>query len=626
MSTSSMLARIDNWVAGAELRYLDAAFARFIVSLEPEASATVALCAALLSQLESRGHTCIDLDLPLHSLFESGQSLAAYLHTLDPAELCHELAAAQSLWLPEHQADAGQPWILHGHRLYLRRYYHYQSQLVRSIVARLVDVDVDEARLAQALARMFPAHDEGLDEQKLACAIAMLGRLSLITGGPGTGKTYTVARLLAILHLLHGGERPLRIALAAPTGKAAARLKQSISKAMGGLHAAGVELEADIPAMTLHRLLGTRLHTRRFVHDAAHPLPLDVLIVDEASMVHLEMMMHVLAALPVQARIVLLGDKDQLASVEAGSVLSDLCMEAQTHGYRPEKVAQLERLGFKIPKCMRDEQASPLLQHRAMLSRSQRFQGDLATWTQALQQGHDEQALQLFAGASTVLRAYEPCSPALLVQLAVEGYRPYLERLRDGPAVDESVQDWMLDVLRLFDRLRLLSALRGGEWGVAAINRGIEAALAQAGWIAPQNPWYIGRPLMITQNQAEIDLYNGDIGMVMSAPGESARVYFAQGEHLHSVAIARLAETETAYAMTVHKSQGSEFAHVVLILPDSPALTRELIYTGVTRAQTQVSLLSVRPGLLREGLARRSRRHSGLAPALQEAMQEESPC
>ncbi|MDY0108284.1 MAG: exodeoxyribonuclease V subunit alpha, partial [Giesbergeria sp.] len=386
-------------------------------------------------------------------------------------------------------------------------------------------------------------------------------------------------------------------------------------------------------ARTLHALLGARPDTRQFRHHAAHPLDVDVLIVDEASMVHLEMMAALLDALPDSARVVFLGDKDQLASVEAGAVLGDLCRDAQAGRYSAETARYaLAAAGETLPpECLNTTGTAPALaQHTAMLRESRRFGGPIGQLALAVNRGDAAEAHRVLAddrsGALVVLQGAEP---GAVVQLALHGrpgagacYRDYLEQMARRPAGDDAQAhgDWVRAVLAAFERFRLLCAVREGEWGAAGLNRAVEAALRGAGLLAARGEWYAGRPVMVTRNDAALGVFNGDIGIALPPPaaGGSLRVYFADGPQLRSVGVARLAQVETAFAMTVHKSQGSEFEHTVLVLPPraGAVLGRELVYTGITRARQAFTLVAAQPGLLAQAVQARTQRASGLQARL----------
>ncbi|MEY4561881.1 MAG: hypothetical protein RLZZ618_1158 [Pseudomonadota bacterium] len=642
-----LLDELKVWCETGWIRHLDAAFPRFLRELEPDTPDAVLLAAAMLVHLEGRGHTCLVLaELIRHPdrlLGWAPPAMAAWHARLaalptDPAEWTTLLQHSRLIGVPGAADLHNEPMVFDGERLYLRRYWGYERHVAVQLRLRTAVADVVDAQaLQQVLSPLFGSAtpQASFDWQQAACAVALRGRLSIITGGPGTGKTYTAARLLAALYAMDPDPARLRVALAAPTGKAAARLKQSIDQALQALAPPSGEASPLMAwashlgaARTLHSLLGARPGTRRFARDSLHPLEVDVLIVDEASMVHLEMMSALLDALPPTARLVLLGDKDQLSSVEAGAVLGDLCRDAEHGRYAPATRDFIEAAtGQRLPDVFVSN-GSPLAQQTVMLRESRRFGGPIGQLALAINRGDAEAAGALLASTETspVVMAMNKPSPAALVRLAIEGrpgaeggYRSALHLLREGPADDEH-EAWVRRVLTAFERFRLLCAVREGEWGVAGLNAAVERGLIDAGLLVKRGDWYEGRPVMVTRNDAALGVFNGDIGMTFRSPtGGPLRAYFLEGPELKSVAASRLPDVETAWAMTVHKSQGSEFEHTVLVLPEDPSrvLTRELVYTGVTRARQAFTLVSGRERAFAEALAEQTHRASGLLQALQ---------
>ncbi|WP_295391532.1 exodeoxyribonuclease V subunit alpha [uncultured Thiodictyon sp.] len=660
----SILAR---WAERAWLRPLDDAFAQFLWHEVPDASPLAILAAALASHQLGRGHACLDLAATLRdpafalSLPPEGTDWEA-----DPPP--RPAAVLGRLTLTDWQAalvhpdlvgagPGATPLVLIGPRLYLRRYWGYEQAIRGAIDDRLARSAAIQAALPieamrQILGGLFPPSAIAPDWQKLACALAARSAFSIVTGGPGTGKTTTVVRLLALLQALALAEsaRPLRIRLAAPTGKAAARLNASIAGTVADLKlgdladAETVRAAIPVSVTTLHRLLGSRPDTRRLRHHAGNPLALDVLVVDEASMVDLEMMAAVLDALPAPARLILLGDKDQLASVEAGAVLGELCARALEGHYHPQTSDWLQTAtGDAIEARLIDPAGTPLDQAIVMLRHSHRFAADsgigqLATKVNA---GDPEAALCILKGCHADLSLVETAGTedAAFRSLVTEGrgggaeplpechgYRYYLETLRDRqPAADAApgaFDDWARAVLKAHGKFQVLCALRRGPWGVEGLNQRIARLLQSAGLIPASSGWYLGRPVLVTRNDYGLGLMNGDIGITLERPDmgdlSRLRVAFPAGDGndgIQWVLPSRLLAVETVYALTVHKSQGSEFAHAALVLPDklSPILTRELIYTGITRARTHLTL--VRPGddqVLTDAIERRVLRASGL--------------
>jgi exodeoxyribonuclease V alpha subunit len=545
--------------------------------------------------------------------------------------------------------------VLDGPRLYLRRYWNHERQVAAAIRQRLQPLQPVPDALAMELARLFPATATGpLDWPKIACALAARGSFTVITGGPGTGKTTTVVRLLGLLQTLHLRDQPhpLRIRLAAPTGKAAARLNASIAEQLARLDVDDATRDA-IPAQveTLHRLLGARPDTRRFRHDQGHPLHLDVLVIDEASMIDLEMMSAVLAALPASARLILLGDKDQLSSVEAGAVLGDLCQRAEAGHYSSDTATWLRTItGDDIRPFVRSD-AQPLDQQVAMLRHSHRFgaHSGISQLAHAVNAGDPARVHALLGAPSTDLLWLPTVTRERLTELAIDGgrtprsdsdaavarcgYRHYLDRLRQQRplpgAGNAAHDDWARDVLQAFNRFQLLCALRRGPHGVDGLNQLIAEALHARSLIDASDGWYEGRPVMITRNDYSLGLANGDIGICLRTPDDHGNLRLSVAFLAHAVPgssadtrirhvlPARLGEVATTFAMTVHKSQGSEFEHTALVLPDeaSAVLTRELLYTGITRARRWFSLLG-NQAVIESAISRRTRRHSGLAEHL----------
>ena len=646
-----LFAHVDKLAESGQLRRLSAAFARFIVALDVNADAgavpgtPLALACVLLSELEGRGHSCLVLDdLVLDPCLLMGWSEqqwsvfagAAGALPADCASWQALLAQSSSVW-QAGAPDGQQPLVQDGARLYLRRYWRHERQVAAAMAARCRALRVpDVVRVRHWLDILFDQKRvaESLDWQKIACAIALRGSVAIITGGPGTGKTYTVASLLALLFAVEDDPARLRVALAAPTGKAAARLKQSIDDALislaqkVGSELALASLTARMgPARTLHSLLGARPGTRAFQHHAGNLLDVDVLIVDEASMVHLEMMAALLDALPAGSMLILLGDKDQLASVEAGAVLGDLCHDAQAGAYSAATVDYVQAASGQAIVAAFQGAAGPLAQQTVMLRESRRFSGPIGDLAQAVNAGLEQEALDCLRGKGNQgdeVAWIEPAQPFDLLQLAwlgragAGGYRAYLTLVKAGPGAQDH-PSWVRQVLLEFQSFRILCAVREGEWGVLGINDALEQRFEREGMLT-RSAWYVGRPVMVTRNDYGIKVFNGDIGLTLRDPARpsSLRVYFLEGEVVRSVLATRLRHVETAFAMTVHKSQGSEFAHTVLVLPKDGAgmLARELIYTGITRARKFFTLVSPTPAVFLEAIARRTRRASGLRSLL----------
>lgn len=477
--------------------------------------------------------------------------------------------------------DLVTPLILRDGRLYLHRYYRYEHRLadqLRALAHRTCKIE--EGR--NLLDELFPP--QGEDWQRRAAEVARQRALCIITGGPGTGKTYTVAKIIALLLKEHGAG--LRLALAAPTGKAAMRLAESLGQGLKTI-ALPEDLAAAIPtrASTLHRLLGVRPDSPRFRHNADNPLPFDVVVVDEASMVDLAMMSKLVDALSPEARLILLGDRDQLASVEAGAVLAD-CSRAL-----PDNTVELQKT-FRFDAGIR-QLASLVNENKAA-----------EAWK--LLQGGEFPQITLhrqIAFGQAVDRCFD--------------YMRLVAEARDASQYSE--------IFARFNAFRVLCAVRQGSRGVIAVNQAIERGLRSRGCSIPvAETWYPGRPVMVTSNDYSLDLFNGDIGICLPdlAAGGRIKIWFEKADgRLRSVLPYRLAGCETVFAMTIHKSQGSEFDEVLIVLPeqDTPVLSRELVYTAITRAKRGVALLAEET-ILQTALERSSKRQSGLAGMLSSSL------
>lgn len=599
-----------------ELRSIDRQFADFICRESDRNDKQLWFASALASNAVGQGNICLELA----DVTDSEVSVGGEPFRLPAAEsLIALLRTAKAVGAPGEFC----PLVLDAKgRLYLHRYWKYEHDLAQVVLNKASSlVPVREDTLRESMARLFPGGAAGsavedTDWQAVAAVAALHKRLCIISGGPGTGKTSTVVKILALLLEQHP-EGQLRIALAAPTGKAAARLKESISRMKDSLPCTN-EIVQQIPAAvsTIHRLLGSISGSVRFRYTPENPLPYDVIIIDEASMVDLPLMAKLVTALKQDARLILLGDRDQLASVEAGAVLGDLSGGGRQESFSTA-FCQLvkERIGAVLQAASAKEQTLVLTDALVILKKNYRFQsnsgiGVLATSVNA---GNGTQALILLCSDTFTDISWSdvPESRSLkkmISQEIVDGYRHYL-----SAATAE-------DALSRFDAFRVLCALREGPYGVVGATALVEEILAEKGLIDPRSRWYKGRPVLITVNDYGMKLFNGDVGIVFPDP-ESAgqpRVYFYTADGgVRKVSPVRLPAHETVYAMTVHKSQGSEFDKVLMLLPnhDTSALSRELLYTGITRAVNEVKIWGAREVFI-EAAARKIRRKSGLSDAL----------
>jgi len=625
----------------------------------------VHLALALAARAPRVGDLCLPLAPPLLPPLPAGPEGAPLPWPSDLAAWAEAVRTSPAVG--HNGARAAFQW--EAGRLYTDRSWRAERSVAAALLARAAGTLPLPApgRLPGDLAALFPAAAPGVvDRQRLAAAMACLRGLLVLSGGPGTGKTWTVRVILSLLfaQAAAAGQPLPRVLLAAPTGKAAARVREALLSGLDafcGAHGAALlgpggeaALRASFVALratTLHRLLGWRPdNPTRFAHDAARPLVADVLLIDEVSMVDATMMARLLEATPPGCRLLLLGDREQLPSVEAGAVLADLGAglggAKRVSGAFADQLAGLAGLDLRAaadPSVVVVEGELPALHDATVqLTISQRFgaQSGIGRFARAAIAGAVDEALGLLrAGVPGSLagRSLEAGLDEDTLQIIIHGvetpegrrggYAAYLERLWAGPRPGEDEDAHHSAVLRLFDEVRVLCATREGARGVAGANRAIHEALA-AGWPARslQGASWLGRPVLVTQNDPATGRTNGDVGVFVDRTDERGApvraVAFAGPGGVEHLAPARLPPHETVFAMTIHKSQGSEFWHTVLLLPRQPnrALNAELVYTGATRARERLTVLGVRPDgpdpTLAAALTTRARRHTGLASRL----------
>ena len=561
-------------------------FAGLIARLDPVADENVLLGAALTSQYAVSGEVCMNLGEI------AGTSV---LVGADGAEI---IAPKLSSWLTSLRRssvvgidDAYQPLVLENDdRLYLYQYRNLEARLASALRSRAEapDFDVDPVQLNRALSVVFPLAAEAM-EQREAAMLIVRRPFAVISGGPGTGKTTTVVRVLALLQELNIVV-PDRVALSAPTGKAAARLREAMAQVSTESELLDVSPLGE--AVTLHRLLGWRSGGRPPRYGPNRAIPYDVVVVDEVSMVDLALMTQLLEALPRKARLILLGDRDQLSSVEAGAVLGDICAAAESkpllgsiarlgHSWRFTRDSQIGRLATAVTNGDTNEAL-------ATLSRS----------------GHSDAIMRPVAKRTDLVD--------LLEDHCMGVYAEGLRLAATGAPAEV--------VFESISRLQLLAAHRVGPGGVHELNQQVEKQLALRGLLRPGDTWYPGRPVLVTRNDYNLRLFNGDIGVVLPDPDQPERLkaVFAQSEGgWRAISPGRLPEHETAYAMTVHKSQGSEFNCVIMVLPEraSILLSRALLYTAITRATDRLEIWGSTE-ILEKAIRRRVRRASGLRDRL----------
>jgi exodeoxyribonuclease V alpha subunit len=595
------------------LSELDVHFAGFLTGLSGRETPELFLAAALASRSQGEGNICFDLS----SL--AGQKL---LEGDPDSPVCPQLEEWRgSLKKEDIVGRPGdyKPLILDGPRLYLYRYWDYEKKLIDVLKERAGggSAGIDEGLLKDGLGRFFPDRSPGeTDWQKVAAFASTLKRFCVISGGPGTGKTFTVAKILGLLLEQKRGEN-LRIALAAPTGKAAARLQEAIKNAREGLNCPeDIKAAMPVEASTIHRLLKAVPDSPYFRYDAKNPLPAEVVVIDEASMVDLALLAKLAQAVPSGSKLILLGDKDQLASVEAGAVLGDICDTGNDHGFSGEFRESFQRVTGEILPDRAGSKGRPGMSDSIIqLRRSFRFgpASGIGAVSIAVNEGDADLALSLMRDPAYPdiqwhgLPRPEALAPAIRDRV-ISGFSGYLKQKDPG------------EIMELFNAFRILCAVREGPFGVHALNLLAEQILRREGLIQRDSRWYHGRPVMVTKNDYNLKLFNGDVGITLADPegDRELRVFFPSPEGgVRKVPPLRLPEHETVYALTVHKSQGSEFNRVLFMLPDVSArvLTRELIYTAVTRAREKAEVWG-REEIFRTAVSRRIARASGLRDAL----------
>ncbi|MFQ3175934.1 MAG: exodeoxyribonuclease V alpha subunit [Psychromonas sp.] len=481
----------------------------------------------------------------------------------------------------------------------------------------------------QPLASLIP-ENKRCNWQKVSAALALTTARCVISGGPGTGKTTTVTKLLALLLKF---QPKMLIKLVAPTGKAAARLTESITHALVELNIEpGLKEKMPKVATTIHRLLGVKANSNHFRFNQDEKLNVDLLVVDEASMVDLPLMAKLLMALPDHARLILLGDKDQLASVEAGAVLGDICHFIES-GYSTNKAQLLADLTGYTSLTNVAPRLPNMADNLCLLRKSYRFDqySGIGYLAKAINSGRaNSKQVMALCHHYDDLQHYPNTDPGKkeLAALILEGYRPYLQNLS---TITADNRDLAGQLLKQFNQFKILCATREGDWGVKSLNTLCETVLEKAGLLIteqrdndPQHAyvyWYVGRPVMITQNNYHLGLYNGDIGLCLLDESLQLRVYFQMADaSVADFQPSRLPNHETVFAMTVHKSQGSEFEHTVLALPENhvSVVSRELIYTAITRAKKQLTLFADL-SLMASAIRHKTKRFSCLVERLKSA-------
>lgn len=579
---------LEQFKQNSQISLLDLHLAQFLVNkidCEDEVIAKRFAFLVLSLSMEVRaGHVCLDLT----RLENIEPQIWSELNSPTNDDWVNVLKIASN----KHVVSFGEqlaPLVFIENKLYFQRMWLDERFVAQYFNQTQLDI-TSSIDLKKILDQLFTHNSASIDWQKIAVAVALTRKVAIISGGPGTGKTTTVAKILAGIVL---NNPATRIVAAAPTGKAASRLTESLGRAIEQLSFESLNIKTE--AVTLHRLLGAKTDNRSFSYNKNNQLHIDVLVIDEASMVDLNMMARIIEALPTSARLILLGDKDQLSSVEAGAVFGDLC-HFISNGYSQSRADELSKLtGYTIP--ITDQPVTTIADSICLLKKSYRFNesSGIGLLANAVKEGQYHNVKKLLADNTLQDVSYYELSSnqtyQALLEDCVEHYKDYLNAIRHHANND------IATVLAKFAQCRLLCAVREGKFGVEGLNKQIELLLAKHKLIKlnQREQWYIGRPVMILRNSTSLGLYNGDIGITLTAEHDSSklRVYFPFSDGvIKGFSPYRLPEHETAYAMTIHKSQGSEFDHVNIILPTefSPLLNRSLLYTAITRAKKSVSI------------------------------------
>ncbi len=585
-----------------------------------------------LSDFQRQGHSCMPLsviaDRPFWQTFDDSRNEPANGFVF-PGE-SELLSLLQRVLIPYMQENVS-PVVLEDERLYLRRYWKYETEVAARLAARINFTALNDQALSQVKAVLEQCYPEAMSLQESGSKIAVanaLGRdLCIVTGGPGTGKTFTATRLLLALLVLNPASR---IRMAAPTGKAAQRLNESIAHGKSALLATGLSAErvAGIPesAQTIHRLLGYRPDQVQPRYHEEHPLHCDVLLLDEVSMIDLPMLCRILRALPPHTTLIMLGDANQLPSVEVGNILAEMVGE-ESGTVREPSARQIKVLtGFDLPT---DEAGSA--DHVAWLKKSWRFSGEIADLANRVYAGDGEGSWAwLSERIADAECGSEPHGEVVLLP-ETRALSSWLSEVADThylPVLKATTLDAAFQRLAAF---RILTPMRVGPRGVDVLNREIETALGRKQFGVSPGKHYKGRPIMVTENHYGVRLFNGDVGVIWPDAEGKLVAWFeterdAQGrQQYRSVSLARLPNVEPVYAMTIHKTQGSEFGHVALVLPEQDAelLSRQLLYTGITRARARMTLFSSE-AIWRKAVHREAVRYSGLGRRIQRLLESDA--
>ncbi len=625
---NTLLAKLKIAAQNGLIRFTDYYFACFIrdfFNKNTQINDEILILACILSHDTALGHVCIDIDkVAAHPLI---REMNLYIPDINKLR---DILRNNTDIVGDSDKLFKTPLILDNNRLYMSRYWYFETQVADNIKKRVNNkptfFDIDS--LKKYLSDLFPAAKYKPDWQKIAVLVSIINNFSVISGGPGTGKTRTVASLLLLLKkIASDNDRIFKIALCAPTGKATARLTESIKKELARFrehfkdNSSWLQIINDISteASTIHRLLRYNLNTGAFRHNRENPLDIDALVVDEVSMVDLPLMSRLVTALPLNSKLIFLGDKDQLASVETGSVLGDICSDIEKFNYSEEIQGKIRDIaGEDITKLVQStyHYTSPIRDSITILSHSHRFSdtSGIGKLSRAINAGNPDEALDILTGNTyNDVLLYEPDATALKNEIKnnfIKKFEPCLKEKDPKRA------------LELFNNFRILCAVREGAFGVVYVNKIIEEILKENGLISKNRRWYAGRPIMILENDYALNLFNGDVGIVLKDEkinDNMAYFVLATTDEIQKYAPVRLPKHESVYAMTIHKSQGSDFNEILVIIPEitsnnqktTQILTKELLYTAVTRAKSKLTIFGKKQTII-DMAQTRIQRNSGL--------------
>jgi len=599
---------LNKLLENRQITEMNIRFAEFIAGLCKNKDSTFFFLMVLISSWTEKGHICLDLnnlsDEDIRSIIDTAGITLPHIEKIKAI-----LNSSSCIGRPGETA----PLILDENRLYFERFYSSEKELINRINLRIKKnikfSEKTEKEIAGVLKGLFPVTNE-IDWQAVAALTSLLKYFTVISGGPGTGKTTTVIKILILLielnskGLLHSPDKPLNIVLCAPTGKAAARLIEAIENSKKKINYSE-EILALVPdeGYTIHRLLNN-------LSDKNNTPP-DVIIIDEASMVDLSILARLFSSIPDLTRVILLGDKDQLASVEAGAVLGDICTGISEYKYSEAFYRNIGKF-LKINIKAENNNQPDIRDSIVLLNKNYRFKGNLYSLSIAVNSGDTAKAFNILKSSNSEISWIDPEKNTM--------YRTILQKNLLGLYLEYIKETDIEKAFNIFDSFRVLCALRRGPFGVVTTNNWIEQILKNQGLINPYRRFYNNRPVLITKNDYNTGLLNGDIGIIRKDKKAEDNLYafFKDGSgSFKKISPYKLPEHETVYSMTVHKSQGSEFEKVILILPDKPGpiITRELIYTGITRTKSDIQIIS-RESVLKYGISNFIKRTSGIYRAL----------